>query len=78
MQENDTNIIVGTDRVKAFIGNLVLWVKYLDGKISGIFYPLKYFFFWKKTVEISDTGTDQFIKDHLENQHSRSFILQKQ
>jgi hypothetical protein len=32
MQGNDTNIIIMTDKVKAFIGKLGLWVRKLEGK----------------------------------------------
>jgi hypothetical protein len=33
MQENDANIIVVTDEVKAFIGKLDLWVRKLEGNV---------------------------------------------
>jgi hypothetical protein len=37
MQGNDTNIIVVTDSVKAFIRKLVLWVTKLEGKVWPCF-----------------------------------------
>jgi hypothetical protein len=55
MQGNDTNIIIVTDKLKTFIGKLGLWVRKLE----------------RKSVETSDIGIDQFIKDHLVNLQSR-------
>jgi hypothetical protein len=43
MQRDDTNIIVVTDKVKAFIGKLSLWVRKLEGKGLKILSRLKQF-----------------------------------
>jgi hypothetical protein len=32
MQENDTNIIIVADKVKAFVGKLGLWIRKLERK----------------------------------------------
>jgi hypothetical protein len=39
MQGNETNITVLTDKVKAFIGQLGLWVKKVEGESLVIFSP---------------------------------------
>jgi hypothetical protein len=70
MQGDDTNIIVLTDKVKAFIGKLGLWIRKLKGKRLDMFSCLKDFV-EEHSIETSDTGIDQCIKDHLVNLQSR-------
>jgi hypothetical protein len=70
MQGNDTNITVVTDKVEAFFGKLGLWVRKLGGKSLDIFSRLKYFG-EENSVETSDVGIDQCIKDHMCNLQSR-------
>jgi hypothetical protein len=41
MQRNDTNMIVLTDKVTAFIAKLGLWVRNLEGRILDMFSLLK-------------------------------------
>jgi hypothetical protein len=43
MKGNDTNITIVTDKVKAFIGKLGLWVRKLEGKSLDMFSHLKGF-----------------------------------
>jgi hypothetical protein len=69
MQVNDTNIVV-TDKVKAFIGKLSLWVRKLGGKSLDMFSRLKGFV-EENSLETFDTGIDQCIQDHLVHQQSR-------
>jgi hypothetical protein len=66
MQGNDTNIIAVTDKVKAFIGKLGLWVRKLEEKSLGVLSRLKDFV-EENSVQTSDTGIDQCIKGHLVN-----------
>jgi hypothetical protein len=56
MQENDTNIIAVTDKVKAFIGKLAFSVRKLEGSLE-IFSRLKYF------VEEISVETYKWITD---------------
>jgi hypothetical protein len=70
MQENDTNIIIVTEKVKAFVGKLGLWVRKLEAESLEIFSQLKDFV-EENSVEKSDTGIVQCIKDHLVNLQSR-------
>jgi hypothetical protein len=69
MQGNDTNIVV-TDKVKAFIGKLSLWVRKLEEISLDMFSLLKYFV-EQNNVETSDTETDQCIQDYLVNLQCR-------
>jgi hypothetical protein len=62
MQVNYSNIIAVTDKMKAIIGKLGLWVRKLEGKSLDMFSCLKYF-----VEEISDAGIGQCMKDHLVN-----------
>jgi hypothetical protein len=64
MQGNATNIILVADKLKAIIGKLGLCVRKLDGKSLDMFSRLKHFV-KENSVETSDTGIDQCIKDHL-------------
>jgi hypothetical protein len=59
MQGNDPNIIVVTDKVKAFIGKLGLWIRKLK-RSSDIFSHLKNFV-EENSVKIIDTVIDQCI-----------------
>jgi hypothetical protein len=59
-----------TDRVKIFIGKLSLWVRKLRGKCLKILSHMKDFM-EENTVERSDTGIDQCIKDDLITLQSR-------
>jgi hypothetical protein len=69
MQGNDTNIIIVTDKVKAFIGKLGLWVRKLEGNSLDEFSHLKDFV-EESSVGTNDTGTGQCIKDCLVNLQS--------
>jgi hypothetical protein len=54
MQGDNTNIIAVTDKAKAFIGKLGLWVRKLEGKSLDTFSCLKDFV-EENSVETSDT-----------------------
>jgi hypothetical protein len=64
MQGNDTDIVV-TDKVKALIGKLGLWVRKIEGKSLHVFSFEG--FCGGKECETSDAGLNQCIKDHLVN-----------
>jgi hypothetical protein len=70
MQANDTNSNVVTDKVKAFIGKLGLWIRKRDGKNLDKFSRFKGFV-EENSVEKSDAGIEQCIKDNWVNQQSR-------
>jgi hypothetical protein len=65
MQENDTNTVAATSKVKAFIGKLDLWVRKLGQKCLNMFSCLKDFV-EESSMEASDT-----IKNHLVTLQSR-------
>jgi hypothetical protein len=73
MQGHDTNIAVVTDKMKAFIGKLGFWVRKLE-RISLDMFSRWKDFVEEKSVEASDTGNDQCIKDFsLESRCSKYF-----
>jgi hypothetical protein len=66
------------DKMKAFIGNLGLWVRKLEGKRLDMLSCLKDFV-EENSVETSDTGIYQTIKYHLVNIQPRFYkYFQKQ
>jgi hypothetical protein len=72
MQGNVTSNIVVTDKVKAFIMKLGLWVRKLKGKILIMFSRLTHLV-EENSVETDDTGIDLGIKNHLAILESRIF-----
>jgi ribosomal protein S3 len=58
MQRNDANIIVVTDKVKAFIGKLGSWVRKLEAKSLDMFSRSKNSV-EENSVETTDTRIDQ-------------------
>jgi hypothetical protein len=56
MQESDTNIIVVTEKVKAFIGKLGLWVRKLEGNSLDKLSHMKDFVD-ESSVGTNDTGS---------------------
>jgi hypothetical protein len=70
MQGNDTTIIVMTDKVKAFIGKLCLWVRKLEGKSLDMISRLKDFCGAKQCGK-GNSGIHQCIKDHLVSLQSK-------
>jgi hypothetical protein len=59
-----------TDKVKAFISKLGLWVKKIEGKNFGHIFSFEGFC-GGNSVETTDTGINQCIKEHLLNLQSR-------
>jgi hypothetical protein len=57
LQGSDTSIAVMTDKMRAFIGELGLWVRKLEGKRLEIFSRLNDFV-EENSVETCDTGID--------------------
>jgi hypothetical protein len=76
VQGNNTNIIVVTGNVKAFLVKFGLCVRKLEGKNLDMLSCLKDFV--EESVRTSDTGIDQCIKDQLVNLQSTFSIFQKQ
>jgi hypothetical protein len=73
MQGNDTNMIVMTDKAKAFVWKVGLWVIKIEGESLDKFSRLKNFV-EENSVEANDTGNDQCIKDlNLEPRISKYF-----
>jgi hypothetical protein len=70
MQRNDTDTIVVTDKVRAFIGKLGLCVRKLEATTLDMFSRSKDFV-EENSVETSDTGIDQCIEHHVDNLQCR-------
>jgi hypothetical protein len=70
MQVNDTNNIVVTYKLKAFIVKLGLWVRKRERKSLEMFSRLKHFM-EENSVEKSDVGIVQCMTDRLVNLQSR-------
>jgi hypothetical protein len=64
MQENNTNITIVADKVKAFNGKLGLWVRKLYEKSLATFSHLKGIV-QENSVEKTDAGTDQSISSQV-------------
>jgi hypothetical protein len=59
-----------TDKVKTFIGKLGFWVRKIEWKILNMF-PCFKNFVEENSVQVSDTGIYQCIKDQLVNLQAR-------
>jgi hypothetical protein len=70
MQGNNTNTVVVTDNVMAFIGKSGLWVRKLEGTSFDMFSSLKDSV-EERNVETSNSRIDQCIKEHVINLQSR-------
>jgi hypothetical protein len=61
MHGNDGNIILVTDKLKAFVGKSGLWVRKLEGDILDMFSRLKDFV-EENSVETSATEIDSLYR----------------
>jgi hypothetical protein len=77
MRGNDSNIIIVTEELKAFVGKFGLWVRKLERQSFYMITCLKDFV-EENSMVTNNTDIDQCVEDHLANlQSSFLSIIQK-
>jgi hypothetical protein len=69
MQGYDTNILVVSDKVNAFVRKMGLWISKIEERNLHMF-PKLNTFIEDNNMEISKTGIEQCIREHLINLQS--------
>jgi hypothetical protein len=69
MQGYDTNILVVSDKVNAFVRKIGLWISKIEEGNLDMF-PKLNAFIEDNNMEISETGIERFIGEHLINLQS--------
>jgi hypothetical protein len=69
MQGYDTNILVGSDKVNAFVRKIGLWISKIEERNLDMF-PKLNAFIEDNNMEISETGIERCIGEHLINLQS--------
>jgi hypothetical protein len=64
MQGYDTNILVVVDKVKALVRKIGLWIRKIDERNLDMF-PTLNAFIKDNNMEISETGIERCIREHL-------------
>jgi hypothetical protein len=69
MQGYDTNILVVSDKVNAFVRKIGLWISKIEERNLDMF-PKLNAFIEDNNMEISETGVERCVREHLINLQS--------
>jgi hypothetical protein len=78
MQGYDTNILLVSDKVNAFVRKISLWISKIEERNLDMF-PKLNAFIEDNNMEISETGIEWCVREHLINlQSSFSKVFSKE